>query len=931
MRPYWIVLMALFCLLSPVSWAADDGLNFEADPLLQDLLKKRSQRQQQEQAPAASESNEPKSSMTGEAEAAEKKSAATKKSTSTNSAAKQSSPGIGQGIIQFQSKPNPAQANDAADHSAAPGQTDAKDVPAKAAAPKSSNDGTKSGGETLYSPEQLRQFEQASEWLKPRDEAMKEQAQSASQQKRERAAQERQNARNKLPKPMPAPINMESDTFKVKNKNKKTEPPQEIEARDKAIEVPASPSISFPAATSAEPEFNEEAAVEKAVAPKKDVLRSNAEPTLDVESPRQSTEATPITREAPVREEALAIPDSATPPAKPVPLELSNPDELDNQDAMDVEKDLLATDKKVDAVTSASVKEYLVPENEPMAVAWHRERAQQGDIDAQYNLAVIYATGFGVKQDYRSAAWWYEQAANQKNAQAQLRLGMMYIIGLGVKPSVIKGSGLIQDAANQGVSLARIISDKLLAKPIDGLDIPKAMSKVRDTFLSKNEKAASDALLEIVARAEVEAETSRKAERFNGQVTGSAAKRGTVGNHIPSFLGPAQPQTEIIVGDPLARVRRHAKEGNIDAQFEWARKLDTGNGVPYDHQQALAWYSKAATKNHSGALYYIAIAHLYGLGIPVDIPKGREMLKQAANLEQPLAQKLLSYLSDGKNDVLDADASAALAWNLDLAMNENDPDAMAALGHMFNMGWGVKQSTEEGQTWLRKSRAAGGKGADRELRRMKIDKIMSDDAKNKEPAVAPSSEESPTIVANNTTSNSAQDAQQAEVPLKPALVSSTDNNAKVTAGAADQAGLPMQTATVTGKESQAEPELTSPTGVPMLAAHADSAVFNTGENKNITRGTLPSTSPAAKKAQSLQAQQADAAKPLISRPAKQNESAGFWNNVVQRLRNLFRHDDDPIKPFFLVIMGVLLGLVVFKGLRNRDMRKYHQQEQSPFS
>jgi TPR repeat protein len=58
--------------------------------------------------------------------------------------------------------------------------------------------------------------------------------------------------------------------------------------------------------------------------------------------------------------------------------------------------------------------------------------AELNDAVAQNNLAVMYATGSGVKQDYAQAAKWYEKAAEQGYAIAQYNLAAMYEHGMGV-------------------------------------------------------------------------------------------------------------------------------------------------------------------------------------------------------------------------------------------------------------------------------------------------------------------------------------------------------------------------------------------------------------------------------------------------------------------------------------------------------------------
>ena len=61
-----------------------------------------------------------------------------------------------------------------------------------------------------------------------------------------------------------------------------------------------------------------------------------------------------------------------------------------------------------------------------------RPLADQGNAAAQYNLALMYAKGQGVPQDYAAAVSWYRKAADQGNAAAQGNLGFMYSNGQGV-------------------------------------------------------------------------------------------------------------------------------------------------------------------------------------------------------------------------------------------------------------------------------------------------------------------------------------------------------------------------------------------------------------------------------------------------------------------------------------------------------------------
>lgn len=55
--------------------------------------------------------------------------------------------------------------------------------------------------------------------------------------------------------------------------------------------------------------------------------------------------------------------------------------------------------------------------------------AEQGDVDAQFNLGQMYANGLAVSQDDTQAAAWYRKAADQGDVTAQSNLGLMYSKG----------------------------------------------------------------------------------------------------------------------------------------------------------------------------------------------------------------------------------------------------------------------------------------------------------------------------------------------------------------------------------------------------------------------------------------------------------------------------------------------------------------------
>ena len=75
---------------------------------------------------------------------------------------------------------------------------------------------------------------------------------------------------------------------------------------------------------------------------------------------------------------------------------------------------------------------YEVTQNYKEAVKWYRLAAVQGNEGAQYNIGVLYAQGHGVTQNYNEAVKWLRLAAEQGDAKAQYNIGVLYAQGHGV-------------------------------------------------------------------------------------------------------------------------------------------------------------------------------------------------------------------------------------------------------------------------------------------------------------------------------------------------------------------------------------------------------------------------------------------------------------------------------------------------------------------
>jgi TPR repeat protein len=81
--------------------------------------------------------------------------------------------------------------------------------------------------------------------------------------------------------------------------------------------------------------------------------------------------------------------------------------------------------------------------------------ATRGDPKAENEVAVIYANGRGVPQDYRAAVNWLRKAVDQGYAPAEFNLGQLYFAGKGGPKDESEAVRLIRDAADHGVAAAQ--------------------------------------------------------------------------------------------------------------------------------------------------------------------------------------------------------------------------------------------------------------------------------------------------------------------------------------------------------------------------------------------------------------------------------------------------------------------------------------------
>jgi localization factor PodJL len=99
------------------------------------------------------------------------------------------------------------------------------------------------------------------------------------------------------------------------------------------------------------------------------------------------------------------------------------------------------------------------------AAAWYQRAAEQGNVKAMHNLAVLSASRDQSKPDYASAAKWFSAAAAYGLTDSQYNLAVLFDSGLGVGRdlrasykwfSVAAGSGDLEAAKRRDAMKTRV-------------------------------------------------------------------------------------------------------------------------------------------------------------------------------------------------------------------------------------------------------------------------------------------------------------------------------------------------------------------------------------------------------------------------------------------------------------------------------------------
>jgi TPR repeat protein len=315
------------------------------------------------------------------------------------------------------------------------------------------------------------------------------------------------------------------------------------------------------------------------------------------------------------------------------------------------------------------------------AIKWIKSAANQGLPAAEHNLAWRYAHGEGVETDKNQALAWYRKAAEQGFAKSQINLGWMYASGDLDKRNYELAEKWMRKAAEQGSAEAQYQFGYLLTQEFNKSGQQVANFQVAAEWFRK----AAD---QGYAKAQYELaelyHTGKLGDDQRSQcipwflkaaANGSVEAQAEVGE-LPRYY-PNSPLLKSV--NTIEALRNSAENGNLDAQWQLAKRYQSGDGVPKDAVEASKWMQKAAgnstpSSRVGDAIYELALMYEKGDGVPQDVSEAHRLFLEAATVyRQPEATFRVGQMYE-KGDGVPQDDRKAVEFYSNQYDDYNAPD-----------------------------------------------------------------------------------------------------------------------------------------------------------------------------------------------------------------------------------------------------------------
>ena len=276
------------------------------------------------------------------------------------------------------------------------------------------------------------------------------------------------------------------------------------------------------------------------------------------------------------------------------------------------------------------------------------QQAKEGDINAQYQLGLLYYSGSIQRpKDSDRAIQWLSRAAEQGNSDAQYSLGVLYSNNRAVIEHQALAQKWLQASAKQGHGAAKmaLIDYANLANGQQETAATLVASSSNRLTPAKQQAKQQEQPQEEIRVANITAPPRTERRRISRPSRINANQQAFNLSHLKQDAYAGDRRSQLLLGSlyedgkqgvhknlPKAAkwYRKAATQGYPQAQYNLGLLYEGGKGMMQNYHQATKWYKRAAEKGLSEAQNNLAVLYILGKGVAKDKKRAETLFRNAA-------------------------------------------------------------------------------------------------------------------------------------------------------------------------------------------------------------------------------------------------------------------------------------------------------------
>lgn len=319
------------------------------------------------------------------------------------------------------------------------------------------------------------------------------------------------------------------------------------------------------------------------------------------------------------------------------------------------------------------------------------QSALDGNVSAQFELAVCYHYGYGVQQNRSKALYWAEKAANQGSPAAQYNVGWYYEYGEGVASNPFTAFRWYKKAAECGDPSAEFALARCY---YNGIGVAQNIEE----SIKWTKKAAVDG--------DADAQVSLGYDYLFGQSVvqdnflavywfrKAAEQENPEGIYLLGECYENGIGVDADLSIALSNYRKAAELGNPSAQLAMAK-----DAIQKDnYSSAVEWLRKAVEQEYSEAEIILGMCYENGWGLSPSFNEAKHLYERAAEHGAPRGYVQIGRMYSDEESP-NYNLPIAYSW-YQKAANQDDATAQGVVAWMLLSGQGVIEDIPTGLKWL---------------------------------------------------------------------------------------------------------------------------------------------------------------------------------------------------------------------------------------